>query len=144
MNCISRARSNLLGLVLLSAIIFWLFLSNKLTLCTIYPQLASSRGISVGKTQTTFTVMLAVIVTMAISWVGLLILNSLLVLPAAISRNLSKNLRQYYVFSVLSALISGLAGLIISYYLGVSAGAAICLVLAGLFAASFILRKVKA
>ena len=134
----------LLAIVLAVALIFWITASNKLTLCMIYPQLANSRGISVGKIQTAFTVILAVIVTMSISWVGLLILNSLLVLPAAISRNIAKNLRQYYTVSILAALASGIAGLIISYFLGVSAGAAICLILAGLFAISFIFRKVKA
>lgn len=141
---ITASEIALLAFVLVVAVIFWFLLSNKLTLCTIYPQLASSRGISVGKTQTAFTVMLAVIVTMAISWVGLLILNSLLVLPAAISRNIAKNLRQYYSISIIAALISGIAGLILSYLFGVSAGAAICLALAGLFAISFIFRKVKA
>lgn len=141
---ISHTEIGLLAVVLVTAAIFWFFTSNKLTLCTIYPQLASSRGISVTKIQTAFTVMLALIVTMAISWVGLLILNSLLVLPAAISRNIAKNLRQYYTVAILAALVSGITGLVISYFLGVSAGAAICLVLAGLFAVSFILRKVKA
>ena len=141
---ITPAEIGLLALVLIAAVIFWCLTSNKLTLCTIYPQLASSRGMSVTGTQTAFTVMLAVIVTMSISWVGLLILNSLLVLPAAISRNIAKNLRQYYAIAITSALISGISGLVISYYLGVSAGAAICLVLAGLFAVSFILRKAKA
>lgn len=141
---ITHGEIGLLALVLVAAVIFFLTLSNKLTLCMVHPQLANSRGISVGKIQTGFTVILAVIVTMAISWVGLLILNSLLVLPAAISRNVAKNLRQYYCVAILAALISGISGLILSYFLGVSAGAAVCLILAGLFAISFIFRKVKA
>ena len=141
---ITKGEIGLLALVLVTAVIFFLTFSNKLTLCMVHPQLANSRGICVGKMQTAFTVMLAVIVTMSISWVGLLILNSLLVLPAAISRNIAKNLRQYYFFALLAALISGIAGLILSYFLGVSAGVAICLILAGLFAISFIFRKVKA
>ena len=92
-------------------------------------------------TQTLFTVAIAVVVTLAISWVGLLMLNSLLVLPAASARNVSKNLRQYHGFSVLFALIASLAGLVISYYLGASTGAAISLCLALIFAVSFVLRK---
>ena len=84
---------------------------------------------------------IAVVVTLAISWVGLLMLNSLLVLPAASARNVSRNLKQYHGFSVLFALIASLAGLTISYYLGASTGAAISLCLAAIFAVSFGLRK---
>ncbi|MBS7200182.1 MAG: metal ABC transporter permease [Bacteroidales bacterium] len=38
-----------------------------------------------------FTCTIAVIVTLTVRWVGLLIINSLLVLPAAAARNISKN-----------------------------------------------------
>lgn len=133
----------MLGVVLGGVLLFWVLASNKLTLTAVYPQLASSRGISVNMTQTVFTAAIAVIVTLSISWVGLLILNSLLVLPAAAAKNISKNLQQYHLYSVLIALISGLSGLIVSYYWGTSAGAAISLTLALMFGISLLLRKVK-
>jgi zinc transport system permease protein len=132
-----------LAIVLLLIVIFWIISVNRLTLTAIHPQLASSRGIPVGLSQTVFTVAIAVVVTLTISSVGLLILNSLLILPAAASRNVSKNLKQYHLFSVLFALIAGISGLVVSYYLGSSAGAAISLVLALIFAISFCLRKVR-
>lgn len=134
----------MLGVVLFFVVIFWIMYSNRLTLCTIYPDLASSRGINVTATNTVFTVSIAVIVTLSISWVGLLLLNSLLVLPGAASRNIAKNLRQYHLFSVLFSFIAGISGLFVSYYLGSSAGAAICLVLALFFMISFLFRKVRA
>ena len=132
-----------LAIVLLLIVIFWIISVNRLTLTAIHPQLASSRGIPVGLSQTVFTVAIAVVVTLTISSVGLLILNSLLILPAAASRNVARNLKQYHLFSVLFALLAGLSGLVISYYLGSSAGAAISLVLALIFAISFCLRKVR-
>ena len=79
--------------------------------------------------------------TLSISSVGLLILNSLMVLPGASARNISRNLRQYHSFSVLFALIAGLGGLTVSYYLGCSAGAAVSLLLAILFALTFAMRR---
>ena len=133
----------ILALVLVCVIILWLFYSNRLTLTAIHPELASSRGIRTTFTQTLFTVAIAVIVTLAISWVGLLILNSLLVLPGASARNISRNLRHYNGFSVLFAFIAGISGLCISYYLGSSSGAAISLVLVLIFAISFCFRKVR-
>ena len=133
----------LLALVLLGVLVYWFFFSNRLTLASVHPQLASSRGISVTWTQGIFTAVIAVVVTLAISWVGLLILNSLLVLPGAAARNISRNLKQYHCFSILFALTSGIVGLILSYTLGASSGAAICLVLAVIFTISFTLRKVR-
>lgn len=140
---VTPAEIGVLALVLVGTLIFWTVASNRLTLASVYPQLASSRGIPVHLTNTCFTTVIAIIVTLAISWVGLLILNSLLVLPGAISRNISKNLKRYHLFSVLSALIAGVSGLCISYFLGASAGAAISLVLALLFLVSLLFRKVR-
>ena len=134
----------MLALVLAAVLALWVLFSNRLTLTAIHPQLASSRGIPVGLSQTLFTTAIALVVTLSISSVGLLILNSLLVLPAASSRNIARNLRQYHGFSVLFALVAGVCGLVISYYLGCSAGAAISLILALIFAITFGFRKVRA
>lgn len=138
---VTPAEIGALALVLAGVLVFWVLCSNRLALTAIHPQLASSRGIHVARTQTLFTVAIAVVVTLAINWVGLLMLNSLLVLPAASARNVSRNLRQYHGFSVLFALLSCLGGLVISYYLGTSTGAAISLCLAAVFALTFCLRK---
>ena len=141
---VTPAEIGLLALVLLIVLIFWVLSVNRLTLTAIHPQLASSRGIPVGLSQTLFTVAIAVVVTLTISSVGLLILNSLLVLPGAAARNVAKNLKQYHGFSVLFALLAGLGGLCVSYYSGCSAGAAISLLLALIFAVTFPLRKMRA
>ena len=88
--------------------------------------------------------MIAVVVTLSISSVGLLILNSLLVLPGASARNISRNLKEYHIFSIFFALIAGISGLTVSYYLGCSAGAAISLILALIFTVTFCMRKARA
>ena len=131
----------LLVLVLAGVLVFWVLCANRLTLTAIHPQLASSRGIPVGLSQTLFLVAIAVVVTLCISSVGLLILNSLLVLPGAAARNVARNLKQYHGFSVLFALLAGIGGLVASYYTECSAGAAISLLLALVFAVTFCLRK---
>ena len=141
---ISPAEIGMLALTLLCVAVFWVLYSNRLTLTAIHPQLASSRGIPVKLSNTLFTVAIALVVTLSISSVGLLILNSLLVLPAASARNVAKNLKQYHLFSILFALVSGLAGLTVSYYIGASAGASISLILALIFTVTFAFRKVRA
>lgn len=140
---ITPGEIGMLALVLLAVLVFWFFCANRLSLTAIHPQLASSRGISVGFSQTLFTVAIAAVVTLSISSVGLLILNSLMVLPAAAARNVARNLRQYHGYSVFFSLFAGIGGLTVSYYLGCSAGAAISLILALIFALTFAMRKAR-
>ena len=140
---ISPSEIGLLALTLVSVVIFWVVYANRMTLANIHPALASSRGVPVALTQTIFTVAIAVVVTLSISSVGLLILNSLLVLPGASARNVAKNLKQYHLFSVSFALIAGIFGLMASYFWGCSAGAAISLMLTLIFSVTFACRKVR-
>ncbi len=141
---ITAGEIGLLALVLVAVIVLWILFSNRLTLTVVHPQLAASRGISTTLSNTLFSAAIAVVVTLTISSVGLLILNSLLVLPGASARNVAKNMRQYHVFSVVFALVAGIGGLVTSYFLGSSAGAAISLSLALIFTVSFCFRKVRA
>lgn len=132
-----------LALVLLGVALLWIFAANRLFLTAVHPQLASSRGIPTEKTQALFTVCIAVVVTLAMSWVGLMVINSLLVLPAASSRNITRNLREYHLLSVLGALICSVGGLVTAYYLGCSAGATIALYLALYFTVTFFFRNTR-
>ena len=141
---ISPSEIGMLALTLAGVALFWTVYSNRLMLTSIHPQLASSRGIPVKISNTLFTVAIAVVVTLSISSVGLLILNSLLVLPAAAARNIARNLKEYHLYAIGFAFISGIGGLSVSYYAGSSAGAAISLILAAIFAVTFFFRKGRA
>jgi zinc transport system permease protein len=122
----------LLFVVLMLVVLAWIFIFNKLLVVSINQSLAGSRGINVRVVEIIFASLVAVIVTVSIQWVGLLIINSLLVLPAAAARNISRNARQYNVISLLIAMISGVTGLIVSYYWGTATGATIILI-SGIF-----------
>ena len=138
---VEPAMIGVLAGILLLVLALWLLSFNKLMLSAVHPALADSRGIQVFWQETVFSVAIAVVVTLSMTWVGLLVINSLLVLPAAAARNLARNMRQYHLFSLLGAVLAGVAGLMTSYHLGPSAGASITLYLAVWFALSFLLRK---
>lgn len=138
---VEPAAIGLLALILALVCLLWLTAFNALLLSSTHPALAGSRGVNIGLQEWLFTAAIALVVTLSMTWVGLLVINSLLVLPAAGARNLAKNARQYHLFSLLSALISGVAGLMLSYYLGSSTGACITLVLALFFLLSFLGRR---
>lgn len=138
---VEPAKIALLAVILLVVVLLWLCSFNQLMLSSIHPALADSRGVGVFWQEAVFSAAIAVVVTVSMTWVGLLVINSLLVLPAAAARNVARNMRQYHLFSLLGAVISGLAGLMTSYYIGSSAGASITLYLAVWFAVTFLLRK---
>ena len=119
----------------------WVCSFNRLMLSSIHPALADSRGIRVFGQEALFSAVIAVVVTVSMTWVGLLVINSLLVLPAAAARNVARNMREYHLCSVLGALLAGIGGLMTAYYIGSSAGASITLYLAGWFLVTFLMRK---
>lgn len=130
----------ILIIVFFAVIILWFLIFNKLLMVSVNQSLARSRGINVRLYDYLFTVIMAVIVTISIQWVGILIISSLLVLPAAAARNISKNMRQYHIYSVAIAVASGLSGLILSYFWGTATGATIVVISSFFFIVTFLLK----
>ena len=130
-------------IALVCGVALWAVMYNALLLTGINVSLAQSRGIRTKLTEYAFAVLLAVAVMLAIRWVGVMLINALLILPAAAGRNLAKNARQHAVISVLIALICGIAGLLSAYYWDTSAGAAIVLNAAAAYGASLGIRTLR-
>ena len=131
----------LLSLILLGVVILWVTSFNPMMLSSVHQALADSRGIRVVWKNFLFTAAIAVVVTITMTWVGLLVINALLVLPGAAARNVARNLPQYHLVSVVGGLVCGIGGLLVSYYLGASTGASITLLLAVWFFVSLLFRK---
>lgn len=138
---ISQNQIILLIFVFIAIIVLWSLIFNKLLVTSLNTYLANSRGMNTLLIEIIFTCTIAVIVTITIRWVGLLIINSLLVLPAAAARNISRNIRQYHLFSILISIFSGIVGLIISYYLNTVTGATIVLVASVIFFITLFIRR---
>ena len=138
---VSPGKIGLLAIVLLLVILLWIVSFTHLVLSSIHPALADSRGVKTMWQEALFCCAVAVVVTVSMTWVGLLVINSLLVLPGAAARNVAHNVRQYHLLSLIFAVISGVIGLQLSYSLGSSTGACITLCLAVLFVITFLLQK---
>ena len=104
-----------LSIVFVAVFAMWALLFNQLLVMSINASFARSRGIAALRVEAIFAAMLAVVVSISIQWVGILIINSLLVLPAAASRNVTNDVKHYNLMSVMIALISGVSGLMIAY-----------------------------
>lgn len=140
---ISEVEIAMLFVTLGIAIMLWFAIYNRLLVASINASLAASRGIKTFQIEMIFTLLLAVVVTVSIRWVGILLINSLLILPAASARNIARNTRQYAAYSVIIAFISGILGLICSYYIGSAAGATIVLFSAIFFCISFAAGRMR-
>lgn len=140
---VSSGKIGLLAVILVLVLALWVLRLNVLTLSAVHPELAESRGVPTGRLEALFNCVIAVVVTLTMTWVGLLVINSLLVLPGAAARNLAGNMRQYTLFSLLGGFVCGIGGLMLSYYVGASTGASITLLLAAWFFVSFALRRVR-
>ena len=133
----------LLALILLGLLVLWITSFNQMMLSSVHQALADSRGIRVVWKNFLFTAAIAVVVTITMTWVGLLVINALLVLPGAAARNVARNLPQYHLVSVLGGVVCGIGGLIVSYYLGTSTGASITLLLALWFFLTLLLKRTR-
>ena len=138
---ISKKEIQALAIILVIVLAVWVVSFNKLMIASLNSDMARSKQINVKFYKNTFVILIALIVTVSLKWVGMLIINSLLVLPAASARNVTKNMKAYHVTSVIFSLFAGISGLIISYYIGTSAGATIVLISSLIFFVTFFINR---
>ena len=130
-----------LFITFIAVILFWYFMFNKLNVISINKTLAKSRGINTKLIDNIFVILIAIIVMISIRWIGILLINSLLILPAAASRNVAKSMRSYHLLSVIFSVFSGITGLILSYYWNIPTGPMIVIISGIIYFATFVIGK---
>ncbi|MBQ2028152.1 MAG: metal ABC transporter permease [Clostridia bacterium] len=138
---ITAADIRWLAIALLVGLILWIFTYNRLLLTAVNPQLAQSRGIPVRAMEYGFVILVAVAVMLSIRWVSVLLINALLILPAAAARNIARSAAQHALFSVIISLLSGVVGLCVSIPLGTGVGAAVVLCAAVCYAVTLLIAR---
>ncbi|MCX6996838.1 MAG: metal ABC transporter permease [Kiritimatiellaeota bacterium] len=124
---------------LVAAVGTWFF--NRIFLAVLNPALARSRGVNVWAMEALFSAVVALVVAVSLSWVGLLVINSLLILPAATARNLTRRTSSYLLVAMAVSLAAGVIGLLASYAWATATGATIVLVAMGGFLLSLFFRR---
>ena len=127
-----------LALTLAAGIVLWALMYNRLLLTAVSEPLARSRGVRTALMETLFVCMVAVAVMLSSRWVGVLLINALLILPAAAGRNIARNDRQHALLSVAAGLVSGVTGLCLAYAMDTGVGAAVVACAAVLYLLSLI------
>ena len=126
-----------LVLIFIATLVFWILCYNQLQAVSLHRTLAKSRHIRVSLMENLFSIFIALVVMLSIKWVGILIINALLILPAASSRNISGNVREYHLFAVIFSMFSGVFGLMISYFTNVATGPMIVIIASVIFFATY-------
>lgn len=108
----------LLALLLVTGGLFaWRY--NEIVFASFNPSLARTRRVPIRLNNYLFIILLALVVNLSIRAVGALLINALLVVPAATAANLSRNLRQMFWLTIVFSLTAGLVGFWVSIHYGV-------------------------
>lgn len=133
-----------LGAALLAAVSVGLFLQlSSLTLLAAQEDMAHVCGVPVKRLNYLFVFVLTLTVALSIRLLGIILVTSLIVIPPAAARNLSRNLRQHILLSVGFGLLGGVGGTLLSYRLDVPCGSSIVLTSIGIFLCSLIFGRFR-
>ncbi len=119
------------GGVLVGGLLLWLW--RPLLAVTVHEDLARVEGIDAGRCKLIFLLLVAIVTALAMKVVGILLMASLLVLPASTARPFAATPEQMALGAVLVAMVAVVLGLIWSALFDVMAGPAMVLVMAALF-----------
>jgi ABC-type Mn2+/Zn2+ transport system permease subunit len=100
-------------------------------------------GVPVKRLNYVFVFILTLAVAMSIRLLGIILVTSLIVIPPASARSLSRNLRQHIIFSVIFGLFSGVGGTLLSYQFDVPCGSTIVLTSIGFFLLSLLAGRFR-
>ena len=117
------------------------FIWKPLFASTVNHELAEAEGMEPNKFNAIFTVLMAAVIAISIKIVGLLLITGMLIMPAAMGRNLSNNPQQMVKLSVIGGLLSVIIGLFSSLQLNTPSGPSI--ITAALILFCFSLIKFK-
>lgn len=126
--------------IFVSVAVFFALIFKKVLVSSIDVSLAKSRGVNAFLAEYLFTALVAIVVTLTIKFAGMLIINALLVMPAASAKNICRDMYSYILISVLISFFCGISGLIFSYYFNTATGATIVIVNTVIFVLTLICR----
>ena len=108
---------------------------------TVNYELAEAEGLNPDRAKAIFTILMAAVIAISIKMVGLLLITGMLIIPAAMARNISDSPQKMVIFSIIGGLLSVVLGLYSSLEFNTSSGPSIIAASLALFILS--LFKIK-
>lgn len=118
---------------------------NRMVLASFNPALAQVRGVRVILLDYVFVMLVTVVTVAAVKIIGAILVEALLIIPAAAARNVSRSLRGFFGWSVVLCTVSCVVGILAPMMLEVRvpSGAAIILVAAVFFGITALWRGLR-
>lgn len=116
---------------------------NALSLLSAQEDLAHVCGVPVRRLNYFFVGILTLTVSASIRLLGVMLVTALIVIPAAAARNVSRNLRQQILFSLIVGVISGVGGVVLSYRFDLPAGPTVVITAIALFIATLFAARIS-
>jgi len=130
-----------LGVVgVVGVVAFLLRSGSRLVITLVSPDLARTAGIDVARTDLFFLLSFALTVALGLRFLGVLLMGSLVIIPAATAKSLARSLRQMQVLSVTIAVAGALLGALVARLTGGERGPLTIAIIAVLFFVSLFLR----
>ena len=126
---------------LVTLVFAWIY--NHLLLDSLDPVLGRVSGVNSALLEYVFVMLLTAAIVVSLKIIGALLIEAMVVVPAAAARNLARNTRSYLVLSIGSALAAGIGGLFISNRFLVPTGGAVVLAMSAAFVITFIAASVR-
>ena len=117
------------------------YIWKPLLAMTIHAELAQIEGVPVKRVRLTLTMLMAMVIAVAMKIVGVLLITSLMIIPAATAQRFSKTPEQMAVWSALIGLVSVSGGLAASWHLDTPAGPSVVVTAFIIFIGSLSLKK---
>ena len=119
---------------------YWLF--NRMLLSSLNPALAHVRGVRVQLMEYIFVLMITLVTVACVKIIGAVLVEALLLIPAAAARNLNRSLGGFMLWSVIFSVSSCLMGIIIpmQFDIPIPSGGAIILSAACFFLITSLMR----
>lgn len=131
----------LTGAVCSAVIIFLLFASKRLLLTTFSPDFGFIRGVRQDTLEYTFFVITALTIAISIKVIGIILIAGLLILPAAIAKNIARSFKQLVAISLAVSALATISGIAVSYLANFPTGPTIILVGSMAFGLTLCVRK---
>jgi ABC-type Mn2+/Zn2+ transport system permease subunit len=122
------------GVIIVALLMLW----RKLTLTMISSELSKSTGIRPHVVEFFFLTLFAFVVALGITFTGVLLIGALVIIPAAIARNIATSMGAYMFLSALIGVLGATGGILASYFFHIAPGPAFVILLGTLFFLSVI------
>ncbi len=119
-------------------------LYKKLLISIVSEEMAITSGVNVHKVNLIYLLLVGLIVSLGIRFIGTLLMGALVIIPAVASKNLTRNIHSYFLFSVIIGVVSAVIGIAVASVYSLPVGAMVVTVSIFLYILSLVAKKAAA